>query len=263
MRYPVSPDTKPGDDLVTLAGRAAVLTAAGHHPYARFAAGMASDLVGLAGNGAMVWCGETPFGLTGHALGDRPALDPVLAEARRRGLLDGLRWINLPRRDAPGPGYALRDNWDFRWSTRPPPPQAGGDRVVALDEDAYDAVDALLDLVMPHSTVRPGRPPAIQWYGVWSDGMLVACGADRSTDSAKATAEVEAVGIIAGIAVHPDHQGRGWGAAVSGTLTARLREAYNLVTLGVGADNEGASRLYERLGYTGVLPVTSVVTLPA
>jgi ribosomal protein S18 acetylase RimI-like enzyme len=87
--------------------------------------------------------------------------------------------------------------------------------------------------------------------------MLVACGADRSTRSA--APEATPVGVLAGIAVHPDHRGRGWGAAISGALTTRLREKYDLVTLGVAAGNDVASRLYERLGYTGVSQVSSVV----
>ncbi|MDT5024607.1 MAG: hypothetical protein QOE61_1033 [Micromonosporaceae bacterium] len=150
-------------------------------------------------------------------------------------------------------GFVIREHWDLLWTVRPPAAQPGRDAVVELPSSDND-VNALLDLVMPESTVRPGHPMARRWYGIWADGVLVACGADRSGHLATSPG----VGVLGGIAVHPAYRSRGLGAALSAAITTRLFDQYDLVTLGVWPDNDTARRMYERLGYTARSEITSV-----
>ncbi len=84
----------------------------------------------------------------------------------------------------------------------------------------------------------------------------MACAADRSVHSPDPDAIP--TGVVGGVAVHPDHRGRGWGAAVTAALANALTERYGLVGLGVTADNHARSRLYERLGFTGRHEITSI-----
>jgi ribosomal protein S18 acetylase RimI-like enzyme len=238
-----------------LAGRAAVLEATGNNPYARFATAMSVDIAGLAQDGAVLWTGVGPFGPIAQGLGPSGALDRLVL-----GWLQtdesAVNWLNIPRRtpDRTPAGLAVREQWNFHWSAQPPPPTVGIDQVMPIDDD--DALNRLLDVAMPHTDLRPGHPMVRGWYGICDGGQVVACAADRSTRCADPQAEV--VGIIGSVAVHPEHRRRGLGAAVTAALTRRLRDSYDLVTLGVVEGNESAARLYQRLGYHGVIPLTSL-----
>jgi predicted GNAT family acetyltransferase len=124
--------------------------------------------------------------------------------------------------------------------------------VVPVDDDA--AIEALLDVAFPDAGVRPGSPHVLGWYGIWVDGSLVACAADRSTRAPG----IGPVGLIGGVAVHPGHRRAGLGAAVTGELTRRLQRTHDMVALGVDANNATAIRVYQRLGYAGRHGLTSV-----
>ena len=234
--------------MQTLDGPAAVLAATGRHPYARFAVGVSAEVRGATDRDAVVWAGRSPYGWVGHGIGE---LSTVVDLVGRVDLFGGVRWINLPRHD-PGRGYVRNEDWDLLWATGPVPPQPGGDRVVPIDDDV--AIGELLDVAFPDSGVRPGSSHVLGWYGIWADGTLVACAADRSTRAPG----VEPVGLIGGVAVHPDHRRAGLGAAVTGELTRRLQQTHEMVALGVDARNNAAIRVYERLGYAGRHRITSV-----
>jgi len=234
-------------------GPAEVLDSAGDHAFARFLVDMASpeSVRGLRGDGAVLWRADTAHGPLGHGIGDLAAVLRLLDVAVHTGLLDGARWVNLPRLDPVGlpAGWDHNGDWDFRWTASAPTVQPGQDRVVPLSDEDAVAVNGLLDMALPDSPMRPGHALVRRFYGVWHGGELVACAADRSSPR---------VGVIGGVAVHPGHRRSGLGAAVSGALTALLIAEHGLVTLGVAAGNDTATRLYERLGYRDVLPVTSV-----
>ncbi|MGH3327318.1 MAG: GNAT family N-acetyltransferase, partial [Streptomycetales bacterium] len=72
-------------------------------------------------------------------------------------------------------------------------------------------------------------------------GRLVACGAD--------TASPAGVAHLAPIATLPEARGRGLGTAVTAWMTRRVLADEPLCTLAMYADNDGARRLYRRLGY--------------
>jgi ribosomal protein S18 acetylase RimI-like enzyme len=243
-----------------LTGRDEVLEATGRTPYARFATAMAANITGLAYGSGALWVGDGPLGRLAHAFGPEPAVDALIATARDTGLLDA-SWLNMPRRPADRiqAGLVVREEWNFHWSTAPPPVTPGTDAVVPVDDAA--AVNALLDAAMPDSMLRPGHRMARQWYGIWAsdaDGpdRLVACAVDRSAWPVDPAAPT--VGVLGAVAVDPAYRRQGLGAAVSAALTDRLRAVHDLVTLGVVEGNDGAARVYQRLGYTGVAQITSL-----
>jgi ribosomal protein S18 acetylase RimI-like enzyme len=245
-----------------LADRAAILDAVGHHPYARFIAGMSSDLRGITVNGdgvgpAVLWSGDSPLGRLGHGTGDPAGLDVALAHARAHGMLTGVARINLPRRTEIPLGWVINEDWDYCWLPAPVAavPMQPNQDAVRPEADA-EAIVALLEVAFPDSMLRPGHPMVNGWYGARAGGVLVACAADRSVRARDPDAIP--TGVLGAIAVHPDHRGHGWGAAVTAALANALTQRYELVGLGVTADNHPAQRLYARLGFTGRHEITSI-----
>jgi ribosomal protein S18 acetylase RimI-like enzyme len=131
---------------------------------------------------------------------------------------------------------------------------------VAVEGD--DEINALLDEAFPDSSVRPGHPLVIGWYGIRvgtrAGGRLAAVAADRSGRPPGSAAR-PTVGAIGGLGVHPDFRGQGLGKALSAAMTARFVNDYGLSTLGVYPDNVAAQRMYESLGYLENLPLLGVV----
>jgi ribosomal protein S18 acetylase RimI-like enzyme len=249
--------------ITKLHSRAWVLDFVADFPYARFALGSGTDPRGIrvelpaTGIGLLWWAGG-PFGLLGHGLGDPSVIDFALKHARTEGLLGDVGWVNLPRctpAQIPA-GWTHREDWDYLWLPD------GSTSVVAPKQDAVRpvsdvaAIGALLAAAFPDSMLRPGHPMVNTWYGAYVDGELVACAADRSVHSPDSDAVP--TGMIGAVAVHPEHRGRGWGAAVTAALAEVLRQRYTQVGLGVTADNHAASRLYRRLGFVGEHQITSI-----
>lgn len=237
-------------------GRAAVLAAAGDHPYVRLNTHGGGEPTGYLLDDATFWAGTGPHGATGWATGDATRAAELAGELRATGTLD-LRWLHLPRLDGDIPAEHLpvtqRDEWDFRWAVTPPPVQPEEERVVRLTGADHDAINALVDAAFPTSTTRPGDPRVRHWYGIRDGNRLVAAGADRSRGG---------TGFLAGIAVATDSRGRGFGAALTAAMTRTLLDETEEVTLGVLTDNLPAIRLYDRLGFAGSIPRTSVGLAP-
>jgi len=235
-----------------LAGRGPVLDAVGHHPYARFVAGVGRDLRGVAVAGAAFWRCVGPFGPYGHLLGEPRAVPAAFAAAGDTGLFDGLIQVNLPAHEPVPAGWARREGWEYRWLTR---------RLVAPEGPAVrpvtddDEICALLDVAYPDTELRPGHPLVRAWYGLHLDGQLVACAADRSGVAPERGAVP--TGVIGAVAVHPAYRGRGLGAVVTAAVASALHERYELVGLGVTDGNDPATRIYEELGFTGRHAVVS------
>jgi RimJ/RimL family protein N-acetyltransferase len=241
------------DQPIRLDGREAVLAAAGDNPYTRMTTTGAA-VTGFQTDRAVAWLGQRPWGRTACAFGDAAESAQVFAILAEQGRLDGVRWLHLPRLDgttlAPHLRLSHQDDWDFRWTSTPPPPVAGEDRVIALDDRDGAEITALLDEAHPSSTTRPGDPRVGRWYGIRDGDRLVACGADRSLGE---------VAFLAGLTVATDYQGRGLGAALTAGMTRLLFRGYGVVSLGVMWDNTHAIRLYERLGFTATLARSSVL----
>ncbi|MEV0272002.1 GNAT family N-acetyltransferase [Hamadaea sp. NPDC050747] len=233
----------------TLSSRSEFLAVVGDHP---FAALYTSERLSAYQRGnAWVWVSEGPWGALTAGLGDGTAALELLAELQAAGLAKGgrLHAPRVPREAVLGLFSAHHfGEWDQLWSTTPPPAARGEELVELLPAEATPDIDQLLDEALPDSSVRPGKGGVRDWYGIREDGRLVAVAADRSANG---------VGLLAGIAVAPDQQGRGLGAAVTVAATRRLFTRYATVSLAVMSDNERAIKLYERLGYTSGVARTS------
>lgn len=236
-----------------VSGRSAILATAGDHPYVRLYAGRDDELTGYAVDGATVWAVPGPHGPAGYAAGEPEPAARLAGELLRAGALGDLRRLHLPRLAAETLATYLevshRDDWDFRWTVTPPAVQPGEDRVVRLSAADHDAIGDLVESSFPTSTTRPGDPRVRHWYGIHAGRRLVAVGADRSRGG---------TGFLAGITVAVDARGQGLGAALTSAMTRILFDHAEEVTLGVMTDNLGAARLYERLGFIGSTPRTSV-----
>ena len=243
--------------MQALTGPAAVVAACDHHPLARFAVGILAAPTGFTDEGATLFVGGSREDRdTGFFLGNPDKLDDLLEQVRRAGQLDRLGWIHLARGYPVPDGFRTREQWDFLWATRAPAPVPRQETVLPLPatQSVHDELNALLDLAMPDSTVRPGDRSRPRWFGIRDGEALLACGADRSGRHPSPAP----VGVVGGIAVHPAYRGRGYGAAISAAITANLFDRYDLVTLGVWADNTVANRIYEWIGYTNRYEITSV-----
>ncbi|WP_280837249.1 GNAT family N-acetyltransferase [Micromonospora sp. A200] len=236
-----------------LTGRAALLAAADHHPYARHALWRGAEPRGWRRDGAVVWLLPSGPGPAGGAIGAPGPAVEVFTDLVAAGVVGAGQWLHLPRT---GPEalagrltVARHDEWDFLWTTTAPPRQPEEDRVVRLGEADHPALNALIEASFPSTTSRPGDPRIVDWYGVRDGDRLVACGADRSRGD---------VGFLAGLTVAPERRGRGLGAALTAGMTRALAARHDHVALGVYTDNVGAIRLYRRLGFTGTLARSSV-----
>ncbi|MCW3817160.1 GNAT family N-acetyltransferase [Micromonospora sp. DR5-3] len=236
-----------------LVGRDALLAAAGHHPYARHALWRGHEARGWRRDGAVGWLLPPGQGPAAGALGAAGAALDACAGLVADGTLGAGQWLHLPRTAAEELTGRLTvarlDEWDFLWTTNPPPRQPEEERVVRLTEADHPALAALIEESFPATTSRPGDPRVVGWYGIRDGGRLVACGADRSRGD---------IGFLAGLTVAPDRRGGGLGAALTAGMTRALFARYDHVALGVFTDNLGAIRLYRRLGYTGTEPRSSV-----
>ncbi len=225
-----------------LVGRDAVLAAAGAHPYARLTTADSDDVTGVRDGSTVVWL--TRAGTAVCGLGD----GGLAAGAALRLATGSTRWWHLPRLGGPPPvEVRIRDEWDFRWTSSPPPARAGEDRAAPDADD--DAISALLDAAFPSTTTRPGDPRVRAWWAIRDGADVVACAADRSRGG---------VGFLSGIAVRPDARGRGLGAALTAAMTRRLVAEFGIAALGVMTDNVAANAMYGSLGYTSSIPRTSV-----
>ena len=240
-------------EVTQVSGRAAILAAAGDQPYTRLHTGGGGDLTGYLLDDVTLWTAPGPHGRVGYAMGDPARAVRLVDELVAAGTLAGLRALHLPRPEAGTPtgrlSVTLWDDWDFHWAVVPPPVQPGEEDVVRLTAADHADIAALVDDSFPTSTTRPGDPRVNHWYGIRAGGRLVACGADRSRGG---------TGFLAGITVARDAWGRGLGAALTAAMTRALLAEAEEVTLGVMVSNGRARRLYQRLGFTGSIPRTSL-----
>jgi len=150
-------------------------------------------------------------------------------------------------------GYRFEDpvDWDFRWTASVPPVTASAEPGRWLGPADDPAVVELLETANPRTSARPGNPTVRRWAGIrTAGGRLDACAADTSGAP---------VGHLSAIATRPECRGQGLGTAISAWLTRQLLAEFDLVTLGVYADNPAALRLYDRLGYAADHHFTSGV----
>lgn len=233
--------------MTALGSAAEVLLATDHDPFAR--SSLRRPMVrGWAGDGATAWLGVDPDDRTPYlsTLGEPAAVAALLTELL--GELPPRQRVTVPRGTPVHlPAWVGLDgnDWDFRWSTAPPPEQPGEQLVGPVHDE--QAVKALLAASSPTASAQPGDAAVRRWVGVHEHGVhehgeLIACAAD--------TSGATGVGHVSSIAVHPDARGRGLAKAVTAALTRQLLDDGNdLVTLGMYASNAAGRAVYDALGY--------------
>ncbi len=235
--------------------RAALYAATGDHPWVRLTT-RGGDGVAYAGPDLTLWYGGDPRSARVGALGDgRRALELVAALYADGEIGPGTR-AELPRMDHEAvlsafPGVDVVD-WDLRWLESSPPIVAGEERVIALAEADYDEINDVLDQALPDAHNRAGSARMNGWYGIRDHDRLVAVAADGS---------MPGFGFLNSIAVRPELHGNGLGTALTSRLGREQYVQHGTAMLGVWVHNVHASRLYARLGYTGLHTMTSF-TLP-
>ncbi|MBG6134447.1 GNAT family N-acetyltransferase [Longispora fulva] len=192
---------------------------------------------------------------TGHRLGDALFVRYAAGDGHSallvgppgdaRRLIDMVDLAGLDGLHGP-PGIELpfagqTDEWEFRWTHTIQELDPSAPTMVVLDgrRDA-DEINAVLDLALPASQVRPGQPQVIAWLGVRVAGRIAAVAADVGRSG---------VGMFGGFAVHPDFQGQGLGSALTTALTRRLIADYGVAALSVYSANTSAIRMYAKHGY--------------
>lgn len=135
------------------------------------------------------------------------------------------------------PGYERVGGWDLL--TRPTDSEGS----CARSTDDEDAVEALLRAAAPASSVWPGDPSVVAWYGDYVDADLVATAALVRWGSGRHP--------IASVATATGARREGRARRlVSGVIVDAARRGIDHVALGVGLENAGARALYLGLGFT-------------
>ncbi len=136
----------------------------------------------------------------------------------------------------------------------PPVPAPADDPAIAALNDA-DAAEMLALALL----TRPGPFAARThelggFFGVRRDGVLAAMAGERMQPAGYCE--------ISGVCAHPDHRGRGHGAALTLLVAARIQARGETAFLHVMADNTGALALYQALGFTIRREMTVTALVP-
>jgi ribosomal protein S18 acetylase RimI-like enzyme len=171
---------------------------------------------------------------------------------------DAAAWADLGELAAPEGAFVMLhapgrpDSWaelgtfpvlQMTWTDpgRAPTTPTGPDRPVALDAGHRDALGDLVVRTEP----GPWRTRTFElgsFVGIVRNGTLVAAAGQRMCLA-------DAVEISA-VCTDPEWRGRGYGAAVTTEMARRIAATGRTPFLHVRADNDGARRVYERIGFT-------------
>lgn len=151
-----------------------------------------------------------------------------------------------------GPG----GDWDWMWTTSPPPSVAHEDRLVVLN-DTTDAqeIAALSTAHSPTGEGDPGSGSTSLWLGLRaaSDPQSPRSGRPAAGDELVAVGGMQFLDSgaphLAGIVTHADHRGQGLGRAVTAGLTRHAIAEHGVCTLGMYSANPPARAVYDGLGY--------------
>ncbi|VTR75570.1 GNAT family N-acetyltransferase [Cellulomonas hominis] len=157
-----------------------------------------------------------------------------------------------------------RTGWEWMVTASAPPALAGEAWVTELDpvRDA-EAIRACLAEANPTTDADPSAPGERWWGCADLDGARADCSGSRPGPSG---GHVRLTGVIGasprtgrtdtrraahlhGLGVRPGERGRGLGAALTAAaVRALLADGADWVSLGMWDDNDGARRVYHRLG---------------
>jgi GNAT superfamily N-acetyltransferase len=130
------------------------------------------------------------------------------------------------------------------------PPVAGAaPPIVALGPDDNEAMIALTALARP-GPFTPRTRELGRYYGVFERGDLIAMAGERFHSPGYTE--------ISAVSTHPSARGRGLAAHLTHHVARAIIERDELPYLHVADGNDGARRVYERLGFTLRTPVDVV-----
>jgi ribosomal protein S18 acetylase RimI-like enzyme len=153
-------------------------------------------------------------------IGDRDLIDAIVAGIPELTAVAAFGWMDS-RGPAPDPLRSVGAHW--------------------LAESELPDVTPLMQASFPDSDAQPGGQGVERWAGVRDgQGHLLAVTA--------AAWSAPDVGYLAGVAVHPEARGRGYGAAVCGFVLAAELAEHGAAALMVEEENHSAIRLYRSLG---------------
>jgi len=215
--------------------------------------------VGTAGDGAVVFHRRSDHGVPGSAaIGTAPGLATLLDDATVLAWVvgGGRRHLSVPRGVMPVVAARLDlgsrgGEWDWMWTRDRPPVVPGEEHVEVLEPACRDEAEDFLTEHSPRTHGQPFARPGQRWLAVREPdtGALVAVGSSEPCAAGTPT--------LTGIAVAAERRRAGWGAAVTARLTRLAVDEVGACALGMFADNDGARRLYHRLGYTTGMEWTS------
>jgi len=133
------------------------------------------------------------------------------------------------------------------------PPQASRELVELTSSDSPDMV-ALAAATEP-GPFGPNSHLTGRWFGIRREGRLVAMAGERM--------RVVGFGEVSGVCVDPAVRGEGLGAVVTLAAAHGIQERGDRAMLHVRDGNEGAHRLYRRVGFGVRRAVTVAVLRPA
>jgi len=124
------------------------------------------------------------------------------------------------------------------WNGSAPPPVKHS--VEDLDISRVDEMLALVELTKPGPFLK--RTPELGSYlGIREAGQLVAMAGERI----RPLGHTE----ISAVCTHPDYRGRGYASSLVSVLIQKITERGETPFLHVRAENVGAIRVYEKLGF--------------
>ncbi|HYN67339.1 MAG TPA: GNAT family N-acetyltransferase [Ornithinibacter sp.] len=134
-----------------------------------------------------------------------------------------------------------------------PPARASREVTELTASDSADMV-ALVAATEP-GPFGPNSHLTGRWFGIRREGRLVAMAGERM--------RVEGFGEVSGVCVDPTVRGQGLGAVVTLAAARGICERGDRAMLHVRDGNDGAHRLYRRLGFEERRTVTVAVLRPA
>lgn len=201
----------------------------------------------------------------GEAAGVSDLLDAE-ARLRHRTGAEGALWLSAPRAVAV-PAAVLdalelsrATGWDWMATQAEPRPQLGpasAERVAAIATSVrrlqltsdFPSIRNVLRQANPRSTADPAGAHEVAWWGAFGRGELLGViGARRQQGDPRRS---DTSWHLHGLGVLPGLRGAGYGQALTAAAVRDgLAAGADWVSLGLYADNEGARRIYQRLGFS-------------
>ncbi|HEX4049090.1 MAG TPA: GNAT family N-acetyltransferase [Elusimicrobiota bacterium] len=149
-------------------------------------------------------------------------------------------FLNEPPRPPAGWTLVRDGRLEQRVCSAPPAPPRSAAGIEPLGPDEAPEMLALAELTKP----GPFRSRTVEfggYIGIRDAGRLVAMAGQRTRPAGYTE--------ISAVCTHPDARGRGHAEALIAALARTIFGRGEIPFLGVRPDNEGARRLYERLGF--------------